>query len=83
VLRPVSPFFRLLVDEDALTDALHAFVIDPLPSRNDRPVMRDLHDFAPEMVDVVESMVIDGVERRQDVADYVHAVMSRPAVIGG
>jgi hypothetical protein len=27
------------------------------------------------MVEVLEAMVIDGVERRQDVADYVHAVL--------
>jgi hypothetical protein len=78
MLRPVSPFFRLLVDEDALVSALHAFVTDPRPSRNERPVMQDLHDFAPEMVEVLEAMVIDGVEQRQDVADYVHAVLSRP-----
>ena len=70
----MSRFFRIQVDEDALTDALFAFVSDPLPSRNDRPVMQELHDVAPEMVDVLESMVIDGVDERHYVADYVHAV---------
>jgi hypothetical protein len=73
VLRPVSPFFRLLVDEDGLTDALLAFVTDPRASRNDRPVIQDLHDLAPGMVPVLEAMVIDGVEQREDVAAYVHA----------
>lgn len=73
MLRPASPFFRLLVDESGLTDALLDFVTDPRPSRNDRAVIQDLHDLAPGMVPVLEAMVIDGVEDREDVADYVHA----------
>jgi hypothetical protein len=73
VLRPASPFFRLLVDEDGLTDALLQFVTDPRASRNDLPVIEDLHELAPGMVPVLEAMVLDGVEDRQDVADYVHA----------
>jgi hypothetical protein len=75
VLRPASPFFRLLVDEHGLTDALLDFVTDPRGTRNDRPVVQDLHDLAPGMVSVLEAMVLDGVEERQDVADYVHAVL--------
>jgi hypothetical protein len=82
MLRPASPFFRLLVDEDGLTDALLDFVTDPRASRNDRPVIQDLHDLAPGMVPVLEAMLIDGVEERQDVADYVHVSLfglgSRP-----
>jgi hypothetical protein len=73
VLRPASPFFRLLVDESGLTDALHDFVTDPRASRNDRPVIQDLYDLAPSMVPVLEAMILDGVEERRDVADYVHA----------
>src|SRR2546425_8513762 len=73
VLRPASPFFRLLVDEDGLTDALLEFVTDPRGTRNDRPVIQDLHDLAPGMVSVLEAMVLDGVEARSDVAAYVHA----------
>jgi hypothetical protein len=73
MLRPASPFFRLLVDEDGLTDALLEFVTDPHASRNDLPVIQDLHELAPGMVPVLEAMVIDGVEDRRDVADYVHA----------
>ena len=73
MLRPASPFFRLVVDENGLTDALLDFVTDPRPSRNDRAVIQDLHDLAPGMVPVLEAMVIDGVEDREDVADYVHA----------
>jgi hypothetical protein len=75
MLRPASPFFRLLIDEDGLTDALLDFVTDPNASRNDRPVIQDLHDLAPGMVPVLEAMVIDGVEDRQDVAAYVHATL--------
>jgi hypothetical protein len=75
ILRPKSSVFRLLVDESGLTDALHEFVTDPRASRNDLPVIEDLHDIAPGMVPVLESMVLDGVEKRQDVADYVHAVL--------
>jgi len=75
VIRPSTPFFRLLVDEDGLTDALLDFVSDPRGSRNDRPVVQDLHDLAPGMVPVLEAMVLDGVENRADVADYVHAAL--------
>ena len=75
ILRPASPVFRLLVDEVALTDALHSFVTNPRASRNDLPVVEDLHEIAPGMVPVLEAMVLDGVEDRSDVADYVHAVL--------
>jgi hypothetical protein len=73
VIRPATSFFRLLVDEDGLTDALLDFVTDPRGTRNDRPVIQDLHDLAPSMVPVLEAMVIDGVDERSDVAAYVHA----------
>jgi hypothetical protein len=75
VLRPVSPFFRLLVDEDGLTDALFEFVTDPHASRNERAVVQDLYDLAPGMVPVLEAMVLDGVEARADVAAYVRAAL--------
>ena len=67
-------FFRLQVDEAELTDELHAFVTDPHPSRNERQVIKELNDLAPEVVDVLECMVLDGTEERGDVAAYVHAV---------
>jgi hypothetical protein len=73
MLRPASPFFQLLVDESGLTDALFEFVTDPRATRNERPVIQDLHDLAPGMVPVLEAMVLDGVEERSDVAAYVHA----------
>jgi len=71
----MSQFFRIEVDEAALTDELFAFVTDPHPSRNDRPVVDELHNVAPEMVDVLECMIIDGVDQRQFVADYVQTVI--------
>jgi len=73
ILKPASLVFRLLVDERGLTDALYEFVTDPRASRNDRPVIEDLHEIAPGMVPVLEAMVIDGVDNRADVAAYVHA----------
>ena len=35
----------------------------------------ELHDVAPDMVPVLESMVLDGVEEREHVADYVRSVV--------
>jgi hypothetical protein len=75
IIRPASPVFRLLVDEHGLTDALLEFVRNPRASRNDLPVVQDLHEIAPGMVPVLEAMVLDGVEARSDVAEYVHAVL--------
>jgi hypothetical protein len=48
-------------------------VTDPRATRNELPVIQDLHDLAPGMVPVLEQMVLDGVEDRADVAAYVHA----------
>ena len=67
----MNPFFRLEVDLDALTDAMWAFVTDPHPSRNERPVVRALHDVHPDSVEVLEAMLLDGTEERADVAAYV------------
>ena len=67
----MTRLFRWNVDLDALTDEAFAFVSDPRPSRNDRAVITELHDVNPEIVDVLESMLLDGTEERQDVADYL------------
>jgi uncharacterized protein YndB with AHSA1/START domain len=73
--RPMSRFFRLMVDEVALTDALFNFVTDAnANSRNALPVVEELHTFAPEMIDVLEHMILDGVEERIHIEEYVHAV---------
>jgi hypothetical protein len=70
----MTRLFRLQVDPEALTDAAFEFVTDPLPSRNELPLIRELNEVYPEMVDILECMVLDGTEERRDVADYVHAV---------
>ena len=70
----MTRLFHWTVDLDALTDEAFAFVTDPRPSRNERQVIHELHDFNPEVVDVLESMLLDGTEERSDVADYMTAV---------
>jgi hypothetical protein len=70
----MSRFFRLVVDQDQLTDAMFDFVTDPHASRNDRPIVEELSDINPDLVDVLEMMVIDGTEDRADVAGFVSAV---------
>jgi wyosine [tRNA(Phe)-imidazoG37] synthetase (radical SAM superfamily) len=72
----VTGYFQLEVDLDALTEAMWGFVTDPHPSRNERPVVAALSDFHPESVDVMESMLLDGTEEREDVAAYVTAVFA-------
>ena len=71
---------RFLADEEKLTDELFAFIIDSnADSRNERAIVSVLHEVIPEMVSVAECMIIDGVEERHYVADYVHAVLSGEA----
>lgn len=70
----MSRFFRLVADEDQLTDAMYDFVTDPRPSRNDRPIVQELSDINPDLVDVLEMMVIDGTDERDDVARFVSFV---------
>lgn len=68
------PLFKWTVDIEALTDEAFAFVIDPHPSRNDRSVVHELSDVNPDVIDVLEAMVLDGTEERADVAAYIQAV---------
>lgn len=70
----MNRFFRMRVDTVALTDEAFAFVTDPLPSRNEREVIQALNDYNPEIVDVLECMVLDGTEERADVAALIDAV---------
>jgi len=70
----MSSFFRLQVDLDELTEAMWEFVTDPQPSRNDRPVIQELNDINHDLVDVLECMVLDGTDDRQDVEDFVQTV---------
>lgn len=73
----MSRFLRIVrVDESAFTDALYEFVIDPTPARNERAVALELNELMPDVVDVLESMVLDGTEDRQDIADFVAALFT-------
>ena len=72
----MNPFIRFDVDLEALTDAMWEFVTDPRPSRNERPVVKALDDIHPESVEVLESMLLDGTEEREDVAAYVDCGLS-------
>ena len=78
----VNPFFRFDVDLEALTDAMFAFVIDPHPSRNERPVVKALDDMYPDSVEVLEAMLLDGTEEREDVAAYVVTVFGGGRPVG-
>jgi hypothetical protein len=69
-----NPYVRLAVDADRLVDDMFAFVTDPTPARNARPVVKALDEIHPDSVDVMEAMLLDGTDDRADVADYVAAV---------
>jgi hypothetical protein len=71
-----SNIFRLLADEEKFTDELYAFVTDSnADRRNERDIINALHEVAPQIVSVAECMVIDGVDERRFVADYVRAIL--------
>ena len=73
----MSNVFQFLANEEKLTDALYNFIIDPhADSRNERAIVSVLHEVAPQIVSVAECMIIDGVDERVYVADYVHAVVT-------
>ena len=73
----MSNLFQALANEEKLTDELYAFVVDPsADNRNERAIISVLHEVAPQMVSVAECMIIDGVDQRHYVADYVHAVLN-------
>ncbi len=59
------------MNEEQLIDAAFAFVTDPRASRTERPVVEEY----PSTIPVLESMVLDGVEDRRDVADYIQDVL--------
>jgi hypothetical protein len=73
----MSNIFRILADEEKFTDELFAFITDPnADSRNERAIIDVLHDIAPQVVSIAECMIMDGVDERHYVADYVHAVVN-------
>jgi hypothetical protein len=76
-LFPMSNIFRLLSEEDKFTDELFAFITDSnADDRNGRAIVSVLYEIAPQIVSVAECMIIDGVDERHYVADYVHAVLT-------
>lgn len=69
--------FRFLADEDKLTDELFAFITDQsADSRNERAITSVLHEVAPHIISVAECMILDGVDERHYVADYVNAILN-------
>src|SRR5204862_2986048 len=71
----MSRIFRLSIDEETLTDELFAFVVDPRSTRYQRRVVTELRALAPGMIPVMEMMILDGVEERRHVREYVGAVL--------
>jgi hypothetical protein len=71
----MSRIFRLSIDEETLTDELFAFVMDPRGTRYQRRVVTELKVIAPGMIPVMEMMILDGVQERRHVHDYVTAVL--------
>jgi hypothetical protein len=78
-LRLMSRIFRLSIDEETLTDELFAFVVDPRSTRYQRRVVTELKVIAPGMIPVMEMMILDGVDERRHVRDYVAAVLGGDA----
>jgi hypothetical protein len=69
--------FRLLADQEKFTDELFAFITDHnADNRNERAIVSVLHEVAPQVVDVAECMILDGVDERHYVADYVRAILT-------
>lgn len=78
------PFLlQLQVDASALTDEVLAFVREPRAlTRNALPVLAELQQSALDLpVELLETMVLDGVEQRAFVAEFVTAVLDWPGVV--
>jgi hypothetical protein len=73
----MANLFQFLADQEKLTDELFAFITDSnADHRNERAIVSVLHEVAPYMVDVAECMLLDGVDERHYVAEYVIAVLN-------
>jgi hypothetical protein len=75
----MSRIFRLSIDEETLTDELFDFVCDPRSTRYQRQVVKELRVLAPGVIPVMEMMIIDGVDERHYVREYVAAVIGAGA----
>jgi hypothetical protein len=69
------PIFRLAIDQETLTDELFEFVCDPRSTRTQRRVVKELRALAPGVIPIMEMMIIDGVDERHYVREYVAAVI--------
>ena len=76
----MSRLFRVQVDEEGLIDGLFAYVTEPRAGvRNGMPIVREFQE-GPNMLfpgELAETMVLDGVDQRQDVAALVHFYVER------
>jgi hypothetical protein len=71
----MARFFRVMINITALTEALYTFVTTSSAlERNAQPVVEELSTFAPEVLGVMESMLLDGVEEKADIEEYIQAV---------
>jgi hypothetical protein len=66
-----------LTDLEGLTDVCFTYVTDPHPSRSAYPVIESLQDVAPQVVEVLEAMVLDGVDEQHEVEDYLNFVFKK------
>ncbi len=76
--------FQLQVDAAALTEELFVYVTEPrAATRNRLPVVDELLSIrgVGVPVELLESMVLDGVDERQDVVDLVTGFLDRPGVV--
>ncbi len=74
---PLSRLFHLSVDEAALTAELLAYLTDPVPSsRNARPLVQGLRRFVPDMLAMLDEMILEGVTHQAQVAHLVHVLAS-------
>ena len=71
----MARLFRYQVDEAGLVNGIFQFVTEPNASvRNALPIVLELRE-GPNFLlpwDLVENMVLDGVDQREFVADWVH-----------
>jgi hypothetical protein len=64
---------RVEVDQATLTDELLAYVTDPSPARNERPVLDEGREHNLGIaLPLLECMVVDGVDSREPIAELVH-----------
>lgn len=54
-----------------MTDTLFVYVRDPQTTHQVRHVLHALHGVAPDLVPLLEHMILDGVTEREHVAAYV------------